>query len=118
MDPAGGYATLADLQQLVEKPTRPRVSALLQNADTLGRPRFVEREGRLYKSSRPVFSRYYWDYDAESVTITEETAENLTFTVTMQNLHTGEMLPLPAPPKRQPKAGAWPKWASLRRKPT
>ena len=49
---------------------------------------------RLYKSSRPVFSRYYWDYDAESVTITEETAENLTFTVTMQNLHTGEMLPL------------------------
>lgn len=51
------------------------MSALLQNADTLGRPRFVEREGRLYKSSRPVFSRYYWDYDAESVTITEETAK-------------------------------------------
>lgn len=25
VDPAGGYATLADLQQLVEKPTRPRV---------------------------------------------------------------------------------------------
>ena len=95
VDPAGGYATLADLQQLVEKTYTPAcVSALLQNADTLGRPRFVEREGRLYKSSRPVFSRYYWDYDAESVTITEETAENLTFTVTMQNLHTGEMLPL------------------------
>ena len=95
VDPAGGYATLADLQKLVEKTYTPAcVSALLQNADTLGRPRFVEREGRLYKSSRPVFSRYYWDYDAESVTITEETAENLTFTVTMQNLHTGEMLPL------------------------
>ena len=95
VDPAGGYATLADLQQLVEKTYTPAcVSALLQNADTLGRPRFVEREGRLYKSSRPVFSRYYWDYDAESVTITEETTENLTFTVTMQNLHTGEMLPL------------------------
>ena len=95
VDPVGGYATLADLQQLVEKTYTPAcVSALLQNADTLGRPRFVEREGRLYKSSRPVFSRYYWDYDAESVTITEETAENLTFTVTMQNLHTGEMLPL------------------------
>ena len=95
VDPAGGYATLTDLQQLVEKTYTPAcVSALLQNADTLGRSRFVEREGRLYKSSRPVFSRYYWDYDAESVTITEETAENLTFTVTMQNLHTGEMLPL------------------------
>lgn len=95
VDPAGGYATLADLQQLVEKTYTPAcVSALLQNADTLGRPRFVEREGRLYKSSRPVFSRYYWDYDAESVTITEETAENLTFTVTMQNLHTGEKLAL------------------------
>lgn len=46
MDPAGGYATLADLQQLVEKTYTPAcVSALLQNADTIGRPRFVERGG-------------------------------------------------------------------------
>lgn len=52
VDPAGGYATLADLQQLVEKTYTPAcVSALLQNADTLGRPRFVEREAACIKAA-------------------------------------------------------------------
>lgn len=90
-----GYSSLADLQSLLQQTyTAETAAALLQNEDTLGRPRFVEREGKLYKSSRPVFSRYYWDYDADSVGITEETAETLTFTVEMENLHTGEKLTL------------------------
>ena len=95
VDAEADYATLADLEALLDSTYTPAVAAqLLQNQDTLGRPRFAERDGRLYKSSRPVFSRYYWDYDAESVTITEESAEELTFSVTMENLHTGEKLAL------------------------
>ena len=95
VDEESGYATLRDLQELLEKTYTPAVAAeLLENKDTLGRPRFTERAGTLYKSSRPVFSRYYWDYDAESVTITGETADRITFTVEMENLHTGEKLPL------------------------
>lgn len=91
----GGYGSLAELETLLRQTyTAEKARELLQNEDTLGRPRFVERDGRLYKSSRPVFSRYYWDYDADSVTLTEETAEALTFTVTMENLHTGETLPM------------------------
>lgn len=93
VDAESGYAALSDLEALLDSTyTAAKAAALLQNEDTLGRQRFVERDGRLYKSSRPVFSRYYWDYDAESVKITEESAEKLTFTVTMENLHTGEKL--------------------------
>ena len=89
------YSSLAALETLLrETYTADKADELLQSDDTLGRPRFVERDGKLYKSSRPVFSRYYWDYDAESVAITEETAETLSFTVTMENLHTGEILTL------------------------
>ncbi len=88
------YSSLAALETLLrETYTEDKADELLQSEDTLGRPRFVNGTESCI-SSRPVFSRYYWDYDAESVAITEETAETLSFTVTMENLHTGEMLPL------------------------
>ena len=95
VSPEGGYPTLESLQTLLER-TYPDelVRTLMDAQDMQGRPRFVEREGVLYKSSRPVFSRYYWDYDADSVVIESESSTELVFTVEMQNLHTGERVPL------------------------
>ena len=95
VSPEGGYPTLESLQTLLER-TYPDelVRTLMDAQDMQGRPRFVEREGILYKSSRPVFSRYYWDYDADSVVIENESSTEMVFTVEMQNLHTGERVPL------------------------
>lgn len=89
------YPTLQALQQLVEGTYTAETAALLISAtDREGRPQFIEREGKLYKSSQPVFSRYYWDYAEDSIEILSETAAEVTFTVQMNNLHTGEWLPV------------------------
>lgn len=91
-----GYTSLEDLRRLVSSTyTAEAAEALMDITDAAGQPRFVEKEGRLYKSVHPILSHYYWDYDAASITILAESESRVEFTVSMTNLHTGESAVVP-----------------------
>ena len=93
---SAGYTSLEDLRGLVESTyTAAEAEALMDTVDRAGQPRFVEKEGKLYKSAQPILSRYYWDYDAASITVLAESESRVEFTVSMTNLHTGQSTVVP-----------------------
>ena len=90
-----GYASIDDLKKLVDVTyTAETASILMNTVDSMERPLFMQQEDKLYKSAHPVLSRYFWDYDAESVEILSQEGDTVSFAVTMTNLHTGEATPV------------------------
>lgn len=105
---ASGYTSLADLRALVENTySADAAASLMDAADTQGRPRFIEGEGKLMKSTHPVLSAYYWDYDAESVTILSQEGGTVLFTVNMTNLMASSDAEKTVEMSMQREGGAW-----------
>ncbi len=108
VSPEDDYNSLEELEALLKNTyTAETAERYLQMKDRIGRPRFIEREGKLYKSAYPVVSTYLWDYSPEEAELLETDEQEVRFAVAVTNLLREEDPPLRLELTAFREDGAW-----------